>query len=207
MMCTHASPALTDTFHIDEPAFDPATGEVRLPYRLADLHFTEMLRLPPPADPALADTPAFRKLLGLTAIVLGTSYFKLKAPLTIAAPSIPLTDAERAFAIDVYENGLGEFYARNNLARFGRLTIEAPVDTQAAIARPELRRRALLPIGGCKDSLVSVDLLSHVGADFTPFAVNPKGPIDTSVDSLGVPPLSVTRTLVPEMVRLGKEPG
>ena len=207
MVSTHASAALTDTFHIDEPTFDPATGEVRLPYRLGDLRFTEVLRLPAPADPALARTASFRKLLGLTAIVLGTSYFKLKAPLTIAAPTVPLTDAERAFVIDVYENGLGEFYARNNLARFGRLTLEAPADGKGTIARPDLPRRALLPIGGGKDSLVSVDLLSHAGAEFTPFAVNPKGPILTSVDSLGIAPLYVTRTLDPEMVRLGKEPG
>jgi len=201
------SVALTETFQIDQPAFDPASGEVRLPYRLGDLRFTEVLQIPPPRDPALADSAAFRKLLGLTAIVLGTSYYKLKAPLVIAAPGIPLTEAERAFVIDVYENGLGEFYARNNLARFGRLTLDAPADDQGPIAPPSLPHRALLPIGGGKDSLVSVDLLSHAGADFTPFAVNPKGPILTSVDSLGMPPLYVTRALDPEMVRLGKEPG
>jgi hypothetical protein len=67
--------------------------------------------------------------------------------------------------------------------------------------------RALLPIGGGKDSLVSAELLEAAGVDYTPFAVNPKGPILTSVDRMERPPLYVTRTLDPEMIRLGQQPG
>ncbi len=198
---------VTETFRIERPSFDPATGEARFPYRLNDLSFTEVLTLPFGADASAAITPAFEKLLGLTAIVLGVSYFKLRAPFAIEAPAIPLTDAECAFVIDVYENGLGEFYARNELSRFGKLSLTAPPDDQVRKPAIDLPDRTLLPIGGGKDSLVSVDLLTHTGVDFTPFAVNPKGPILTSVDAIGTPPLYVTRTLDPEMIRLGKEPG
>ncbi|WP_375451586.1 hypothetical protein [uncultured Devosia sp.] len=192
-------------FLIERPQFDAETGTARFAYGLQDKHFVEVLQFPPPAASA-AETAAFRKLLDLTAIVLGVSYFKLLAPLEICAPNLTLTDAERAFVIDVYENGLGEFYARNNLLRFGRLSVSAPHDTTTnpALALPD---RALLPIGGGKDSLVSVDLLSHVGIAFTPFAVNPKGPILTSVDRIGTQPLYVTRTLDQEMIRLSREPG
>jgi len=197
---------VTEQFLIERPTFDPATGLARFRYGLDGLTFTETLDLPPGADAAAAATPAFRKLLDLTAVVLGVSYYKLKAPFEIAAPAIALTAAELAFAIDVYENGLGEFYARNNLMRFGKLTIHAPHDAEAKPA-PSLPDRTLLPIGGGKDSLVSVDLLAHAGVDFTPFAVNPKGPILTSVDKIGTPPVYVTRTLDAEMIRLGKAPG
>lgn len=198
---------VTESFRIERPSFEPATGEARFSYRLGDHAFTEVLTLPSGADRSAATSPSFEKLLGLTALVLGVSYFKLRAPFAIDAPEIPLSIAERAFVIDVYENGLGEFYARNNLARFGKLTLLAPDDAderKPAIALPD---RTLLPIGGGKDSLVSVDLLTHTGVDFTPFAVNPKGPILSSVEAIGTPPLYVTRTLDPEMIRLGKEPG
>jgi hypothetical protein len=198
---------LTEQFLIEPPTFDPATGEARFTYGLNGLRFTETLGLPTGADRDAAASPAFAKLLDLTALVLGVSYFKLRAPFVIAAPAIALTEGERAFAIDVYENGLGEFYARNNLMRFGKLSIDAPVDLVATRPAPGLPDRTLLPIGGGKDSLVSVDLLSHAGVDFTPFAVNPKGPILTSVDKIGTAPVYVTRTLDPEMIRLGKEPG
>ena len=121
----------------------------------------------------------FRRLLDLTAAVLGVSYYKLLAPSKIDASALSLTEEERAFALDLYENGLGEFFARNDLKRFGRLTVQAE-HAQTARRHPNLPDRALLLIGGGKDSLVSVDLLEPAGVDFTPFAVNPKGPILTS---------------------------
>lgn len=197
---------MTEQFLIERPIFHPATGQAIFTYGLGGKSFTERLTLPA-ADAEKAASPAFAKLLDLTAIVLGVSYFKLRAPFEIVAPNIALSEAERAFAIDVYENGLGEFYARNNLARFGKLTISAPHDAEAIKPIVALPDRALLPIGGGKDSLVSVDLLSAVGLDFTPFAVNPKGPIITSIDKIGTKPVYVTRTLDAEMIRLSKEPG
>ncbi len=191
---------------IDVPRFDPATGVASFGYGLGEHHFTETLGFPLGFDAAVRDTPAFGKLLGLTAIVLGVSYFKLRAPFTIRT-GIALTDKERAFALDVYENGLGEFYARNELKRFGKIIIEAPDDTGPAPEAPTLRDRALLPIGGGKDSLVSVQLLEKAGLDFTPFAVNAKGPILGSFDRIGRTSLTVKRTLDAEMIRLGKQPG
>ena len=198
---------MTEHFLIERPQFDPATGRASFFYRLAGRRFAETLDFPNGADASAAATPAFEKLLDLTAFVLGVSYFKLRAPFEIKAPAIPLSDAEQAFAIDVYENGLGEFYARNQLQRFGKLTIEAPRDPHKTRPAPQLRERTLLPIGGGKDSLVSVDLLTATGVEFSPFAVNPKGPIVTSIDKIGLAPIYVTRTLDPEMIRLGAEPG
>jgi hypothetical protein len=198
---------VTESFHIHRPSFDPTTGEARFAYSLGELGFVEVLNLPEGGNAAAAASPAFSKLLDLTAFVLGVSYFKLRAPFDISAPDIALTEAEHAFVIDVYENGLGEFYARNDLARFGRLNLTTPRDPVARKPAPVLPERALLPIGGGKDSLVSVELLSHVGVNYTPFAVNPKGPILTSVAAIGRAPLYVTRTLDKEMIRLGSTPG
>lgn len=191
---------------IDAPSFDPATGVASFGYGLGEHHFTETLAFPQGFDLTVPDTPAFGKLLDLTAIVLGVSYFKLLAPFTIRT-SIALTKMEQAFALDIYENGLGEFYARNDLRRFGRIAIEAHADTGTAPAAPVLGDRALLPIGGGKDSLVSVQLFERAGLDFTPFAVNAKGPILGSFERIGREPLTVKRTLDAEMIRLGKEPG
>jgi UDP-N-acetyl-alpha-D-muramoyl-L-alanyl-L-glutamate epimerase len=193
------------SMEVEAPRFD---GQVaRFGYRLGDLRFEERLDFPAGANPAAAEAPVFRKLLELTALVLGVSYFKLLAPLTIDAGDVALTEAERAFVLDVYENGLAEFYARNNLKRFGRLTVNAPPDDRPRPPPPVLQDRALLPIGGGKDSLVSAELLQLANVPLTPFAVNPKGPILSSIEKLGLPPVYVTRTLDPEMIRLGSQPG
>lgn len=196
---------MTETFDIEHPVFDATTGVATFGYRLGELSFSEVLTFPAGSDGAVAATPSFLKLLQLTAIVLGVSYYKLRAPYRIVIP-FPVTVREHDFALDVYENGLGEFYARNNLKRFGEIVIDDPEDHGPPPPPPALRDRALLPIGGGKDSLVSVELLEAAGIDFTPFAVNPKGPIIGSVDKIGRSPLYVTRKLDPEMIRLAKAP-
>jgi hypothetical protein len=198
---------VTSKFLIHSPVFDAVTATAKFAYVLDGLEFMETLQFPAGGDAAVSSLAPFRKLLDLTALVLGVSYFKLKAPFAIAAPDLQLTEAERAFAVDVYENGLGEFYARNNLERFGRLSFTTGTRDLTPVLAPPLQHRALLPIGGGKDSLVSVQLLESAGADFTPFAVNPKGPILSSVERIGRPSIYVTRTLDLEMIRLSKEPG
>jgi len=197
---------LSAPFRIERPTYDAATGVARFPYALGDLHFAETLAFPARGDVDAAASDAFAKLLDLTAVTLGVSYFKLLAPLHIEV-EFPLSDLGRDYALDIYSNGLGEFYARNNLSHFGKIEIDAARDTRKGRPSPLLKDRALLPIGGGKDSLVSVQLLEAAGLDYTPFAVNPKGPILGSVERTGKTPLYVTRTLDPEMIRLGKEPG
>lgn len=197
---------MSDIFRIEKPSYDAASRRATFPYTLGDLRFTETLDFPAGADAAMAMTPAFAKMLDLTAIVLGASYFKLTAPTRIDS-AMPLSANERAFALDVYTNGLGEFYARNNLAHFDKVTIAAPSDDVAVAAPATLGDRVLLPIGGGKDSLVSVQLFERAKVSFTPFAVNPKGPIVSSVDAIDRTPLYVTRTLDPEMLRRAKMPG
>lgn len=195
------------SFIIDAPVFDAATGEARFGYRLAGHALVETLRFPAAElDTARADTAAFAVVLDLTAAVLGVSYFKLLAPFEIDATALALSQAQRAFVLDIYENGLGEFYARNDLKRFGRLAITAgpPRENSIPLTLPD---RALVLIGGGKDSLVSVQLLESAGAKMSLFAVNPKGPILTSAERAGLPFLTVERTLDPEMIALGQKPG
>jgi len=198
---------LRSELNIEKPTFDAATGVAEFTYDIDGMTFVETLGFPAEWHPDAPRSGVFEKLLDLTAIVLGVSYYKLLAPFVIAAPGIPLRETEQAFVLDVYENGLGEFYARNKLERFGRLTIRVQTDDRPPLPAPILEHRALLPIGGGKDSLVSVELLEAAGVAFTPFAVNARGPILSSVGKIGRPPIYVTRTLDPEMIRLGTQPG
>lgn len=192
-------------FIINTPVFDAASARASFTYDLGALHFTETLDLPQGFAVERAQSTTFIKLLSVAAAVLGTSYYKLLAPFDIAAPTLALSAIDRTFIQDVYENGLGEFYARNNLKRFGKLNITSDEEVGTP-DKPELQNRILLPIGGGKDSLVSVQLLEKSGVNFTPFAVNPKGPIVTSVEAIGKEPLFVARTLDAEMIRLGQLP-
>ena len=64
------------------------------PYALGDLRFTERLEFPKGGALNAAESDAFLKLLDLSAVVLGVSYFKLLAPTRIVA-DLALTERER----------------------------------------------------------------------------------------------------------------
>ncbi|WP_127145295.1 hypothetical protein [Pelagibacterium montanilacus] len=194
-------------FVIAAPQFDPARGLASFTYHLGAHSFTETLALPTGADShAQAHAPEFARLLDLAAAVLGVSYYKLRAPFTIDLSALTLAAEDRAFLLDVYENGLGEFFARNDLKRFGQIALVGTFDA-APLEPLKGPERALILIGGGKDSLVSLDLVERAGLDFALFAVNPKGPILSSAERSGRELIAATRTLDPEMIRLGKEPG
>ncbi|GGA44942.1 hypothetical protein [Pelagibacterium lentulum] len=198
---------MSDTaFIIARPRFDIESGSAEFTYRLGDLSFTEALQFPGGFDRDAAQSPVFVHLLDLTAAVLGVSYYKLRAPFEIDATALSLAADDRSFLLDIYENGLGEFYARNDLKRFGKLNIAVSA-TSVTVEKPDLADRALVLIGGGKDSLVSVDLLERAGIAMTLFAVNPKGPILSSAERAAHDMIGVRRVLDPEMIRLGKEPG
>ncbi len=204
-------PAETTPFVIEKPGFESSTGTARFSYKLAGQRFVETLHFPGNFDTEVTRSADFLQLLNICACVLGVSYFKLIAPTRIELPGFALNAQQRAFVTDIYENGLGEFYARNKLYRFGKISVPprtaTPNDTPNAPLALAEKTSALILIGGGKDSLVSVQLAQKMGQEFTPFAVNPKGPIVSSIAVLRKTPLYVRRNLDPEMIRLGTQPG
>lgn len=196
-----------DSFIVETPEILAGSqARIAFSFRLAGHRFTETLSFADTISLPMA-CAAFDRVLTLTAAVLGVSYFKLKAPEHVDLSALNLPHSAEPFLLDVYENGLGEFYARNNLNRFGRIRITGLTGNTPLIDNPSLARRHLLLIGGGKDSLASAGILERAGAAYTPFAVNPKGPILGSFDRLMGTPLSIRRTLDPEMLRLRTEPG
>ncbi|MGJ8527122.1 hypothetical protein [Maritalea sp.] len=193
-------------FSILRPEFNIETGEVKCHYRLADHEFTERLELGIGFGEDAAKTDAFARTLDLAAAILGVSYFKLLAPKQIDASELKLTLAAQSLIKDIYENGLGEFYARNDLHRFGQIKYHFRTTENTSAEAPS-QTNALVLIGGGKDSLLSVNLMEDAQWNFTPFAVNPKGPILSSIDRIDHEPLFARRYLDQKMLKLNQEPG
>ncbi|MCF4099086.1 hypothetical protein [Maritalea mediterranea] len=193
-------------FVIHPAEFHAETGEVRFHYQLEDHRFTERLELGVGFALERAQSLDFAHLLDVAAAILGVSYYKLKAPTQIDLTALSLTAEDQKLIQDVYENGLGEFYTRNDLKRFGQIDFNfAP--TLKPVHDLDWPEQSLVLIGGGKDSLVSVDLLTRAEIPFTPFAVNPKGPIVTSTDQIKQKPIFVRRYLSPNLFDLNNQPG
>lgn len=178
---------------VAEPVLDGDT--LLLGYELADVgRFQERFRF----EGLPAEVPAERHETALAvgrlaALFAATSYYKTVIP-PVVEVAFPLSTAVRDLAREVFEEGLGEFAYRNGTSLRGHVTFEAPHGAGAAASWP-LEDRPLVPIGGGKDSVVSLEAVrGHFGTVRT-FAVNPKGAITRTVEHAGTPLVSAHRTL------------
>ncbi len=123
------------------------------------LKFTEAVTLPDLPRKAIPNE-LLERLLDDVHVMLGISYYKLYCPPEIRIP-YTLSDTQAFFWETVYRKGLGEFAYRNNLDLRERIKFprsDAVVPTRIEFPRSD---RALVGIGGGKDSIVALELLKE----------------------------------------------
>ncbi len=143
--------------------------------------------------------------LGLIELV---SYWKAACPPRIRVEAGRLTDEQIAWWKRLYFRGLGEFFFRNGLV----VTEEefAEIRTSGPRFAPFERRDctgALVPVGGGKDSFVTLDLLRAGKAPVIPFLLNSSWEQRSTLSAFGFP-LSCTaiarRTIDPLLLDLNR---
>ena len=144
------------------------------------------------------DRPGLDAALRLLHLFVGISYLKTTLPPRVEVPS-GLTSGERDLFVATLEHGLAELAHDHGTDLTGHFTVRAPERAPDPAPRRPAAAGALVPVGGGKDSIVTLEALR----DRTPpprlFAVNPKGPIVRTFDHAGLPTSTVTRTLDPRL--------
>ncbi|MFW3171833.1 hypothetical protein [Geodermatophilus sp. CPCC 206100] len=178
-------------FIVAERTLDLTTGEAAFTYRLGEDEFTERLVLDTEGL-AGGDLARLDAALDLVHLVMGTSYYKLRAPGRVRVTR-PLTKAQLAVAEAAYTHGLGEFAAVNRLPV--PHAVEFDVDLRAADPVPAGAGGGgpLLPVGGGKDSALALVVVSPA----TALAINPTGAQRDVTRAAGVPLIGVRRRLDP----------
>jgi UDP-N-acetyl-alpha-D-muramoyl-L-alanyl-L-glutamate epimerase len=195
-------------FVFEPPALDAETGVARLAYRGPDgTRFVERFEFgPPPPDLGPARRALAQRLVVYLHGLCGVSYYKAHAAHGLDLAATELDADAAAFLHEVYLHGLGEFAHVNGLDLAPRLVFTGTDGHAPLTALPAaLHRRALVPVGGGKDSLVTVETLIHAGEPFALFAVNPKGPIAATLAASDGAAVTVRRTLDPALLRLNAE--
>ena len=109
------------------------------------------------------------------------SYWKCACPPVVKVSCGTLTDEQVAFWRKLYWNGLGEFFYTNQIhADFDNFI--NLLATRKSINPREIdlwitpkAGEYLVPIGGGKDSVVTLELLRRVGKSIRPLIMNPRG--------------------------------
>lgn len=112
------------------------------------------------------------------------SYWKAACPPRVIIKPAGLTNEQIQWWKKLYFNGLGEFFYVNGLATseedFMQMECEAGAPCFSPEALPATENQYLVPIGGGKDSAVTLDLLKKEGFRTTPLIMNPrKATLDT----------------------------
>ena len=155
-------------------------------------------------EPARA--AAVERALRLLHLVAGVSYYKAAVPGEIRIDSYAIDAATAALLEQVYLNGLGEFAYRNGLDLRGR--IRFPFDPALATAAAPalgLGERALVAIGGGKDSLVSIEALRAMGVEQAVTWIGNSQLIRTCAERTGLATLNIGRALAPQLFEINRQ--
>lgn len=190
-------PERVEAFSLTGFDLDEATGTVRLSYALGDLALTEVIELPP--GQATAADEALVRLLWLAA---APSYYKAATPPHVAVAG-GLSPSERRLLDALLGPGLGELYFVNGLDPAGP-AVEAADRADRPVADLGLGRRSLVPVGGGKDSCVTIEALQSAGEDPLLASVRRFPVIDAVLARAGGDAVHVGRTLDPRLLELNR---
>lgn len=185
------------------PSFDWDSGVLSLSYAFdGGTRFEERIVFANPPALNSARRDAFLAACTLIHRLAGVSYYKAYCPKVIRFEGAGIDTDTATFLQDVYTQGLGEFAFENDLDIRARVHFTGQGDYTPAPALG-LANRALVPVGGGKDSVVSIEALKAAGHDITLFAVGgAKGaatPIADCIAVSGLPHIYISRTLDAEL--------
>lgn len=203
------SPEQVKTFRFVSYAFDETTGVLECTYAFDDLiTFVETFTFPVPEewnDASDERKRALDRAFFLLSLVTGVSYYKAAIPERAIIESGPFTHDERRFLQTVFEKGLGEFAYVNKVDVRGIPNFEGQFIDERETPEVELQHRSLVPVGGGKDSCVSIELLRESGEEVTLASVNKPRAIMDVIKASGLPSLHIERKISPELLRINNE--
>jgi hypothetical protein len=197
-------------FRFLDCGYDPQTGEARLAYCFDDgPELVEHITFPhAPWPPEASRQAAFFHALEILHLVAGVSYYKAGLPPRIEAKNIRAIEGISGFLNELYIKGLGELGYVNQLDIADRVHFPgspAAVGKESGSPRSLiLPERALVAMGGGKDSLVGLDLLRQVGLDVMPVCVGGSVLIEDTVRAAGLPLIRIGRRLDPELAGMNR---
>ena len=206
------TPEAYSTFSFDSVVWDCETFLAEFHYSLSgegveNEPFVEKLQFTPSVTGRI-DRERFDSLLVLLGAIAGLSYFKAANPPRIELRVPGFTQAGIDYFGLVLREGMAEYAYRNGLT--GPLHPEIVVTTPLSDewSRDSWRGVTgdpLVPIGGGKDSVVSVEALHRARLHPIQFAVNPNPIIERVARVSGHALIRATRTIDPHLLELNRE--
>lgn len=168
------------------------------------------IKLPKGSEFLLPDNSLIRNLVFHMGMIELISYWKCACPPNVLIKPGFLSNAQIEWWKKLYFNGLGEFFYLNGIQTspqdFMQLTCDNTEDLP--VVPLELKPGYIVPVGGGKDSVVTLELLKKTGKKCIPFIINPRGATLDCVTTAGylIPEIvTLNRVIDPELLRLNEQ--
>ena len=137
------------------------------------------------------------------------SYWKLACPKRVYIQPFKLDDNQIRWWKKLYFNGLGEFFYLNGIKENVNDFMEIINESEKSCDKIniQLQESTLVPVGGGKDSVVTLELLKNK-MPIIPLIINPRGATAECVSTAGFSEEQVAvikRTLDPAMLKMNNE--
>jgi len=200
------NPRNAKIFRFGKCLYDPSAGQISLSYQIdAGPELVEKLFFPQAPWPMEPGRQAvFEQALNLLHLIAGVSYYKAAVPPEVRFDGAPPNPLVADFITRLYVHGLAEFSYVNQLDLVSRLRVAADNVCLPSPAKLLLPERALVAMGGGKDSLVGLDLMRRSGIDSTPVCIGASALIENTVSAAGLPLLRIGRQLSPLLKELNE---
>lgn len=191
-------------FVFESYTYDPARALLSLHYRFADgPRFEEQLIFDFPTRRLSADADtALDRIFRLIFLFSGVSYYKTFVPPRLVCRAFPLDRHTAEFLQNFYESGLAEFAWKNRISLQGHCKFDFDRVAAPAPIALELPRRTCVPVGGGKDSVVTLECLKASGEDLVLFSLGDAQPIAACIAAAGLPFIRVRRRLDAGVLKL-----
>lgn len=183
--------------------YDAASGQITLSYDVDGQLLTEVITFPwAPWSPDASRQAAFFQALEVLHLVAGVSYYKAGLAQSIELPACKVDASLAGFLNELYLQGLAEFAYVNELDLSALTLFRANTDTPPVAMDLDLPERALVAMGGGKDSLVCLQMLKGAGIEVQPVCVGGSELIGDTVRAAGLPLIRIQRKLSPLLTKM-----
>jgi hypothetical protein len=200
--------------------YDASSGVATLSYDVDGQGLEEKIIFPWAPWPVDASRQAaFFQALELLHLIAGVSYYKAGLAPRINPGKSRIDVAMADFLNTLYTQGLGEFAYINELDLTGLINFETNIerppvevtninDSRSTHDGPlslDLPDRALVAMGGGKDSLVCQHILRQAGVEVQPVCIGNSVLIGETVKAAGLPLIRIQREISEELVKMNTE--
>jgi hypothetical protein len=193
-------------FVFEDYRYDPAESSLSLCYGYpGGPRFEEQLIfdfVPRQLSPAAGEV--LDRIFRLILLLSGVSYYKAFIPKVLTCRAFELDERTAEFLQKFYEKGLAEFAFRNGVSLRGHLRFQsssAPAPTPITV---DLPRRTCVPVGGGKDSIVTIECLRQGGEPPMLFSLGDAEPIAACIAAAKLPFMRVYRRLDTGLLQLNE---